>query len=39
MTPGTTGTTGVTHCTAAQIAAFDLWEIRCSNGEQSDGVE
>ena len=40
MIPGTTGTTGVTQCTPAQIAAFDLWEIRCSNGlKKSNNVD
>lgn len=32
MVPGATGTSAVTQCTPAQIAAYDLWETRCSNG-------
>ena len=32
MTPGATDLTAVTQCTHAQIATYDLWEIRCSNG-------
>jgi len=32
MTPDASGTTGVTQCSPAQIAAYDLWETRCSNG-------
>jgi len=32
MKPGATLLTGVTQCTPAQVAAWDLWEIRCSNG-------
>ncbi|GMT41575.1 MAG: hypothetical protein IEMM0001_2310 [bacterium] len=32
MVPGATDTSAVTQCTPAQVAAYDLWEIRCSNG-------
>ena len=32
MIPGETTTSGVTQCTGAQLAAYDLWEVRCSNG-------
>ena len=32
MTPGST--TAIGTCSAAQVAAWDLWEIRCSNGVQ-----
>ena len=32
MTPG--ATTAIGTCSAAQVAAWDLWEIRCSNGVQ-----
>ena len=32
MIPAETTTSGVTQCTPAQLAAYDLWEVRCSNG-------
>jgi len=32
MTPGATDLSGVTQCTPIQIATYDLWETRCSNG-------
>lgn len=34
MIPGETDPTGVTQCTPAQVATYDLWEIRCSNGRK-----
>ncbi|MES9850932.1 MAG: type IV pilus modification protein PilV [Candidatus Thiodiazotropha sp. L084R] len=35
MTPNATNTSGVTQCDPAEMAAFDLWEVRCSNGVQN----
>jgi type IV pilus assembly protein PilV len=35
MTPNATNDTGVAQCSSAQMAAFDLWEIRCRNGVQN----
>jgi type IV pilus assembly protein PilV len=32
MTPGTTAAIGT--CSSTQVAAWDLWEVRCSNGVQ-----
>ena len=32
MAPDAADATGVTSCTPAQMAAFDLYEIRCSDG-------
>jgi len=34
MIPGAADLSGVTQCTPAQVAAYDLWEIRCSNGRK-----
>ena len=35
MTPSTSDASGVTACTSAQMATFDIWEIRCRNGVQN----
>ncbi len=35
VTPSATSTTGVAECTTDEIAAFDLWEVRCRNGVQN----
>lgn len=35
MTPDTANALDITQCTSDQMAAFDLWEIRCRNGVQN----
>lgn len=37
MIPGASNASGVVSCTPAQIATYDLWEIRCSNGLKKAG--
>jgi type IV pilus assembly protein PilV len=32
MTPDDISTSGVTDCTPAEMATFDLWEVSCRNG-------
>ncbi|MES9832151.1 MAG: type IV pilus modification protein PilV [Candidatus Thiodiazotropha sp. LLP2] len=35
MNPNDTTDTGLAECTPEEMAAFDLWEVRCRNGVQS----
>ncbi|MES9939365.1 MAG: type IV pilus modification protein PilV [Candidatus Thiodiazotropha sp. 6PLUC2] len=35
MTPNDADSSGVTQCTPNEMAAFDLWEVRCRNGVQN----
>lgn len=34
MVPGASDASGVSICSPTQIVAYDLWEIRCSNGRK-----
>jgi type IV pilus assembly protein PilV len=38
MAPGASGTAGVTQCTAAEMAAYDLFQMRCADGLGAEQV-